>query len=220
MQTEKRILKGLSLREAEQGSGYIGVLEGYAAVFESDSVEFGGYGKPWVERIKPGAFSRSLTENSDVKALWSHRDDAVMGRTPATLSIEEDGSGLKVEIRLIDTTLNRDVLASVRGGLVDAMSFGFIPKKVTWEEGETRDTRTLEDVDLFEVSAVAWPAYPNSSISARSAIRHYTEGIDLSVEQERSDYFEAQKRAKETNQMHLRNWGQRLQFLSRSPART
>lgn len=220
MKTETRILKGLSLREAEQGSGYIGVLEGYAAVFESNSVEFGGYGKPWVERIKPGAFSRSLTENTDVKALWSHRDDAVMARTPATLSIEEDDNGLRVEIRLIDTTLNRDVLTCVRGGLIDAMSFGFIPKKVTWEEGETRDTRTLEDVDLFEVSAVAWPAYPNSSISARSAIRRASEGVDLTVEQERSDYFEAKKIAEEANQVQLRNWGQRLQILSRSPART
>lgn len=220
MKLEKRVIYGLSLREAEQGSGYIGVLEGYAAVFESNSIEFGSYGKPWVERIKPGAFTRSLSENSDIKALWSHRDDAVMARTPATLTVEEDDNGLRVEMRLIDTTLNRDVLASVRGGLIDAMSFGFIPKKTSWEEGETRDTRTLEDVDLFEVSAVAWPAYPDSSISARSAIRHYTDGIDLTVEQERSDYFEAQQRAKEANQVHLRNWGQRLQFLSRSPART
>jgi uncharacterized protein len=166
---QTRTLHGLTVREAANGSGYIGILEGHAAVFNSDSLEFAGYGKPWVERIAPGAFKRTLAEQPDVKALWSHRADAILARSPGTLSLSEDDKGLRVEIKLIDTQQNKDVLASVRAGLVDSMSFGFSARSVKWEEGKERDVRTLLDVDLFEVSPVVWPAYPDTAISARSA---------------------------------------------------
>ena len=185
-------MRALSFREAAKDSGFIGVLEGHAAVFNSDSLEFAGYGKPWVERIAPGAFKRTLTEQPDVKALWSHRADAILARSPDTLKLSEDATGLRVEISLIDTQQNRDVLASIRAKLVDSMSFGFSARSVKWEEGKEQDVRTLLDVDLFEVSAVVWPAYPGTSVSARSAM--LTLGNDASSEtraisEERETHF-------------------------------
>ena len=170
MKLEYRASKGLTIREAQPESGFIGTLTGYAAVFNSDSVRFGGYQKDWVERIAPGAFKRSLAENSDVVALWSHDASKPAARTPNTLRLSEDANGLAVEIDLIDTTTNRDLLANIRAGIVDSMSFGFVPVKTKWEERKDADAdiRTLVDVDLHEVSAVVWPAYPDTSLAARS----------------------------------------------------
>lgn len=165
---ETRHLRGLELREAPKDSGLLGVLVGHAAVFNSDSVEFPGYEHPWVERIAPGAFKRSLTEQPDVFALWQHDPAHVIARSPDTLKLEEDERGLRVEIGLPDTSTARDLLARVRAKIVDAMSFGFTVRGEKWEEGKARDIRTLLDVDLFEVSAVVWPAYPETTLALRS----------------------------------------------------
>jgi uncharacterized protein len=197
--------KVISIRSAEEGSPYIGVLEGHAAVFESNSEQFEGIGKPWIERIAKGAFTRTLQENPDVRALWSHDTAQVIARSPDTLKISEDETGLKVELHLLDTSINRDALASVRGGLVDAMSFGFMPRKVEWQDGETEDIRTLIDVDLMEVSIVAFPAYQAASIGARSADREGKE-----VEAERKQFMEANQPPAKLESLTVRQWAQRL----------
>lgn len=178
---EIRTLRGLQVRDAAADSGHIGILTGHAAVFNSDSVEFSGWDKPWVERIAPGAFARTLRESPDVVALWSHRSDMPIARAPGTLSLAEDDTGLAIEIALIDTGRNRDLLADVRAGNVDAMSFGFEAVKTMWEETPTRDVRTLQDVNLIEVSPVVWPAYPGTSIAARSLVAR-SAGPDLDAE--------------------------------------
>lgn len=203
---ETRALRNLSFREAKAESGLVGTLVGHAAVFNSDSLEFSGWGKPWVERIAPGAFARTLKDQPDVKALWSHRADAILARSPNTLRLSEDNDGLAVEIDLIDTQQNRDVFNSVRSGIVDSMSFGFSPVKTEWAEGKDRDTRTLLDVDLFEVSVVVWPAYPDTSISARSAtfIRSAASGEGEHVAKEREAFFRTRRDAEAVNLLALR----------------
>lgn len=164
---EQRAFKGLELRAATDKAP-LGVLVGYAAVFESDSVEFSGWDRPWVERIRAGAFKRTLRELPDVVALWSHDSAKPLGRTPGSLVLEEDAKGLRAEIVLPDTSVARDLVANVRAGIVDSMSFGFVARAVEWVQGNDRDVRTLLDVDLHEVSAVVWPAYPDTSIALRS----------------------------------------------------
>jgi HK97 family phage prohead protease len=207
-----RALKGLEIREAAKYSGHIGVLTGYAAVFNSDSAEFAGYDKPWIERIAPGAFTRTLRDSPDVAALWSHRTDAILARTPTTLTLREDATGLSVEIALIDTQTNRDVLASVRGGLVDSMSFGFSTKSAKWDAGKYRDVRTLLDVDLFEVSPVVWPAYPGTSLSARSAVTVCNTPDEIrQITDERAAFFAEVQRLDTAARIALR--GMALRFL-------
>lgn len=51
-------------------------IAGYAAVFDSPSVDFG-----WVETIDPHAFDAILATNPDVRAYWNHDDNFVLGRT-------------------------------------------------------------------------------------------------------------------------------------------
>lgn len=163
---EYRSFRKLELREAKK-DGVIGTLVGYAAVFESESQDFGG----WKEVLRRGCFKRSLTELPDVRALYQHNPAQVLGRRGAnTLSVREDDHGLAVEIDLIDTQFNRDVLANIRSGNIDAMSFGMVPKEYSWDIDEKRgyDLRILDDVDLYEVSVVTWPAYEETEIAARS----------------------------------------------------
>jgi uncharacterized protein len=163
MKKEIRALKGIEIRQAE---GQAPVLVGYAALFNSRSLDLGGF----VETIRPGAFARSLKDTPEVLALAHHDSSRPLARRSAgTLSIAEDAKGLRVEITLNDSTAARDILADVRSGNIEGMSFGFSTQKdtVVRKTGEL-PVRELIDVNLFEVSPVTMPAYPETSIAARS----------------------------------------------------
>jgi HK97 family phage prohead protease len=122
------------------------------------------------EKIAPGAFSRTLAEKADVRALVDHDPSKIIGRTKSrTLKLDENSKGLKVEIKPADTQAGRDILKSVERGDVDQMSFGFRTVKDEWEDHKDGTaTRTLVDVDLFDVSPVTFPAYADTTIAARS----------------------------------------------------
>lgn len=163
---EYRSVKKLEIRESQK-PGIIGELVGYAAVFNSESQDFGG----WKEILRKDCFKRSLVELPDVRALCQHNMERVVGRRSAgTLELNEDDHGLAVRISLIDTQHNKDLLADIRSGNLDAMSFGFVPKAFTWDVNQERgyDIREITDVDLYEVSIVTWAAYEDTEIAARS----------------------------------------------------
>ena len=136
---------------------------GYAAVFNSET-DIGGYFR---EIIAPGAFADAL--KGDVRALIDHNSGRVIGRSTAgTLRLAEDKTGLSVEIDLPDTTDGRDIATLIERGDISGMSFGFIVTKQTWDETGDVPKRTIEAVELHEVSIVAFPAYDDTSIAMRS----------------------------------------------------
>lgn len=138
-------------------------VAGYAAVFNSET-DIGGYFR---EKIAPGAFSDSL--KADVRALLDHDHGRVIGRTAAgTLRLSEDEHGLSVEIDLPDTSDGRDAAVLIERGDLDGMSFGFVVTKQSWDETGDTPLRTIEKVELHEVSIVAFPAYGDTSIAMRS----------------------------------------------------
>lgn len=148
------------LRAVENGDGM--TFTGYAAVFNSPSEPL-----PFIERIAPGAFKRSLKARNDIKLLWNHDTGSVLGSTRAgTLKLEEDNYGLRVTAVLPDTSLGRDVRTLVQRGDVNAMSFGFsVPANGdTWNAEGTE--RTLRSVRIHEVSIVAFPAYQQTAGTA------------------------------------------------------
>lgn len=150
------------IRRAPDGGGT--TVAGYAAVFNSDA-DIGGY---WVERIAPGAFADTL-RSDDILALAAHDSARVLGRTSAgTLRLREDSRGLAAEIDLPDTSDGRDVAELVRRGDLKGMSFGFIVRKEQWDEKVDPPLRTILAVELIEVSAVARPAYGDTSLGMRS----------------------------------------------------
>lgn len=144
-------------------------LIGHAAVFNKFSVNLGDF----IEVIAPGAFARTLRDKHPIFAIHHHDFADILGSTSSqTLKLTEDSRGLYFELDVPDTSLGRDVHALVGRGDLVHMSFSF---QVNGAAGESwRELpngmyeRTLLDVDLFEVSTVAKPAYPDSVVSARS----------------------------------------------------
>jgi len=151
-------------------------ITGYAAMFNQLSEPLGGFR----EVIRPGAFRNSL-KYADVRALWNHDPNYVLGRTKSgTLKLAEDEHGLAIEIIPPDTTWARDLLESIRRGDVDQMSFGFRTIKDSWVTTNGETLRELLEVELFDVSPVTFPAYPQTSVQVRTAEEVYREYISSS----------------------------------------
>ena len=149
------------VREGADGMTF----EGYAAVFNTDSAPL-----PFIERIAPGAFTRSLDARNDIKLLWNHDTGSVLGSTRAgTLKLWQDERGLRVSGQLPNTTAGRDAAELIRRGDVDSMSFGFSVPQGGDEWSSDGSQRTLKSVRLHEVSIVAFPAY--SSTAGTTTVR-------------------------------------------------
>jgi hypothetical protein len=168
MKPNARELRYLPIHELRVATGDDGVrtVSGYAALFLSRSVDFGG----WYEMISPAAFATTLQDNPDVLALRDHDASILLGRTKSgTLKLSEDTVGLKFECTLPDTTQARDLAESMSRGDIDSCSFGFSTDNDVWtEDGEGCTVRTLIAVTLYEISIVSFPAYPDTSASLRS----------------------------------------------------
>lgn len=150
------------------------VVEGYAAVFNAQSEELGFGGWSFREVIKPGAFARAIREKQDVRCFFNHDDNIVLGRTKSgTLRLSEDEHGLHFECDMPDTQQARDLHALIERGDIDQCSFGFCTieddvKSTKKDDGTVENVRTLIDVDLFDVSPVTFPAYPQTECDART----------------------------------------------------
>lgn len=166
-QTEKRELMSseMEIREIEGG---LRTITGYAVKWEMKSVTM-GYWRRFKEQFKRGAFTDSLTQD-DQLALWSHDYSQVLGRTKnGTLRLFEDEIGLRFELDLADTTLGDDTYKTIKRGDVDGVSFGFQMVKEEWDESNPDNiVRSVTKAKLVEISPVAFPAYPDSQVSARS----------------------------------------------------
>lgn len=139
-------------------------LSGHAAVFGQKSEEIFGFR----EMIRPGAFSKTIKKD-DIRALWNHDPNYVLGRRKAgTLDLEEDATGLAVRIHTPDTVFASDLLQTIKRGDVDQMSFGFRTITDDWRHLDGDIIRELIEVELFDVSPVTFPAYPQTDIAART----------------------------------------------------
>lgn len=149
-------------------------VSGYAAVFDSRT-SIGDY---FDEIIEPGAFSKTISENGDIRALFNHDWNVVLGRTKAgTLSLSEDERGLKFDLELPSTTAGRDLAASMERGDINQCSFGFFATEETWNYDEEPALRTINEVELYEISVVSIPAYDDTE-----AMLVRSKEIDESVE--------------------------------------
>lgn len=143
-------------------------IEGYFAVFNTIYEIAPGM----TESVAPGAFSRTLS--GDIRALTNHDTTLVLGRTKAhTLELREDEHGLwgRISINPNDGDA-MNLYERVKRGDVDQCSFGF---EIAAEETDFRDDGsihwTIQDVELYEVSACTFPAYKETNITARNAER-------------------------------------------------
>jgi HK97 family phage prohead protease len=160
--TEYRIFKA----EVRASKGDKPQIAGYAAVFNTPTDI--GYFR---EQIAPGAFTKAIADKQDVKCLFNHDPNKVLGRTKSgTLRLAEDNTGLKYECDIDQSTsVGKDVHAHIERGDVDQCSFGFVVRDedISYDK-EGTPTRTIKQADLFDVSPVTYPAYPTTSVEARS----------------------------------------------------
>ena len=163
VETRRITFNEFELRAAPQGNGM--TFSGYAAVFNSDSEPL-----PFIERIAPGAFAKSLKSRNNIRMYMNHDSSLLLATTRAkTLRLQEDSKGLLVDADLPDTTVGRDLSVLMQRKDVDSMSFGFtVPQGGDrWSDDGTR--RELKQIRLFEVSVVTgFPAYAATSASVRS----------------------------------------------------
>lgn len=151
----------LELRAAATGDGM--QFSGYAARYDSPSLPL-----PFVERIAPGAFTRSLKSRNDIKMFVNHSDLHVLASTRSkTLRLEDRADGLFVEADLPDVTYANDLRVLIQNGTVNTMSFGFSTVRDSWSDNGAE--RTLNEVRLHEVSVVtSTAAYPATTASVRN----------------------------------------------------
>lgn len=163
--TERRTftVRNIEARQADDGTMR---MAGYAAVFNEASLPL-----PFIEKIAPGAFTKTLQETPDVRLLTNH-EGLPMARTKnGTMRLYEDETGLYFEAELANTQEARDLYTLVERGDVDQMSFAFRVIRQNWSKDRTE--RTLTEVSLADgdVSIVTYPAYPATSVEAREALK-------------------------------------------------
>ena len=155
----------VELREADGRP----VLEGYAALYDSLSVNLGGF----VERIAPGAFDAALESDPDVLCRIQHEDGLqVIGRTKSgTLTLRATSEGLHYTCLVPDTQAGRDIVELVRRGDIDQSSFAFSIDRdsdESWDWNHEPTLRTLLRVNLHDVAPVSTPAYPETTVGLRA----------------------------------------------------
>jgi uncharacterized protein len=184
--------------EFRAGGKGIGQLTGYAAVFNRNSQNLGGF----VEEVDPGAFTQTLRDGGNVMARGNHDDAHLLGTTDAgTLVLEIDDIGLRYTVDLPDTSAGRDFKVLAERGDVRFSSFAFRTIKDDWSQTEQGfPLRTLRSVQLVDVAPVNSPAYLDTSVALRSMSTHQTTEapapVDEAVEEPRATHSPVSLRAR------------------------
>lgn len=193
METRYMQMQDVTTRSDENGDLY---LEGLFVVYDSVYDVFPGA----TESIAKGAFSESV--NGDVRALYNHNTDIVLGRTRAgTLELRDTERGLwgRIKINPKDSDA-MNAYARVKRGDLTGCSFGFdIPDG--GEETIYKDDGTvhfiINKVDpLWEVSPCVFPAYEATHISARGKDLEKVKDEAKEIERRRADAWRAELRSK------------------------
>ena len=147
------------------------LIDGYVNAVERDSKVLHNANGPFVEKIKAGAFQRSLDRSQktgyDVKVLLNHDYSKELTSTRDTSTkIYEDNIGLRCQCEIRDA----EVIKKAREGKLVGWSFGFIPIRDSWEKESDISHRELRELELKEVSILddrKKPAYNGTSIETR-----------------------------------------------------
>ncbi len=163
--TTKRYLQMHDVQTRNESDSDDLILEGYFAVYGDIYQVWDGA----TESIAPGAFSESI--HGDVRALYNHNDDLILGRTSVgTLELRDDSHGLWGAIKINKKDSDAmNAAARIQRGDVSGCSIGF---EIESEETEYRDDGTVHWTitkinPLYEVSPCVFPAYEATHVSAR-----------------------------------------------------
>lgn len=127
------------------------------------------------EKIKSGAFDDALKDKSlDVRCLKNHDPNLILGRTKSgTLRLDTNTVGLRFDNDIPNTTTGKDTLEEIRRGDISGASFAFTVAEDDWRYYEDKPAeRTIIKIgQLYDVSPCTYPAYPDTTVAARSLER-------------------------------------------------
>ena len=148
------------------------ILEGIPILYDSET-DIGGM---WKEIIDRGALDQA--DLKDVRFLVNHDIDSIpLARSrnnnensTMQMTVEEDGLHIRVDLDTEGNPRAKELYSAVKRQDVSGMSFMFSVKADSWENLDSEyPTRHITALDkVFEVSAVTFPAYEQTSINARS----------------------------------------------------
>lgn len=190
---EQRIMKMKNAKIREEGGKRY--LEGYFSVFGEPYQVWDG----WIETIERGAFARYLSSGQDVKVLWNHDSNIVLGSTGnGTASLREDETGLFGSVKINENDSEAvSAYARVARGDVDGCSFGFdiARQEEWWDDDGVYHTKITEVDPLYEVSPCTFPAYKATSISARAkdSLEDAKKRYEAAQEQKKHDWRESMR---------------------------
>ena len=153
------LTKRFEFKQIESDLSNLGKFEGYASVFNNiDKVG---------DVVTPGAFKKTISENNGlIKLQFNHKETIGMAR------IWEDEKGLKVSADVnLDVQKGREVMSLIKQGAIDKMSFAYEIKDDEKEIVNGKAIYKLKELDVFEVSAVDFPANPETEITSVKADR-------------------------------------------------
>lgn len=149
------------------------LLVGYGSVFNQRAT-IGGFFSEWDEEVAPGAWAKSIAEG-DIRSMFNHKAEKLLGRTKGgSLRLSEDDEGLLYEVDIDpDVSHAMDVYSMVKRGDVDGSSVWFRVIREEWTEptddnGLERSLRRITEAILFETGPVVFPAFEQTSVSARA----------------------------------------------------
>ena len=154
--------------ESRAADGKALILSGRPIVYDTPTSIKDGSGS-YTETITRGALDSA--DISDVRLLYNHDESRIpLARTPKTMNLRVDDEGLALEAELADTESAREAYEAVKRGDLGGMSFAFtVPEGGDYYDAAT-NTRTIRQIaKVYECSIVPFPAYPTTSIEARSA---------------------------------------------------
>ena len=145
-------------------------LEGRPIVYDSRT-DLGWYD----EIIDKGALDN--TDLKDVRFLVNHNTDMIpLARSrnntvnsTMQMTVDEQGMLIRVDLDTENNAEAKSLYSAVERGDIDGMSFMFVADEDRWEDIDTNHpTRHIVSLrKVFEVSAVTFPAYEDTSIQAR-----------------------------------------------------
>jgi HK97 family phage prohead protease len=186
---EKRTITGTIEYRAE-GDAMPKELGGIAAVV--NSVTDLGY---FEEVIAPGAFDYALQKDYDIRCLFNHESELILGRTKANtckVFVNAQGNLEYTWVPDYENPTHVSVVRSIMRGDITQSSFAFTIREQTWTESEKygnmgkRVVNVIED--LYDVSPVTYPAYEETEADARSILKMRDEERQISdAEQSKAD---------------------------------
>lgn len=143
------------------------ILSGRPVVYDTPTL-INDMGGSYIEIVESGALDGA--DLRDVRLLVGHDASKIpLARTPKTMSLKLDDSGLTFEATLPDTEAGREAYKAVERGDLRGMSYAFtIPEGGDSYDPET-NTRTIKRIaKVYECSLTAFPAYESTYVSAES----------------------------------------------------